>query len=360
MANVEPNLPFFFNMHSTSHSGPLTSFSSLSEYYIFVEDKPDKVGEGAEEVLTATISSVEPRKVPLSTMIGKHVPLFKRAKVLDLTKEPLQPELPSDTNIGEVPIADAPLVSASSFKGKESDSAPKVMAGYSKNYLDLPHTLSGGLEVTDTSKLGKALDAFHATHPLLLEEIGKTYEEYNDPLEIQGVIAKHVIRAMNASYVMACRLDCLDVDLRVRFENERASHFRMQELEKENEDYYGEKFDLSLKLSRLKLSLSKETKQANEAEQKALLAQESANKAVQYYRGSETYQEDLGVEAAYCLCGFVKTFKEVNPSMVAHYQEFTSGYPSHWFTSLDINAPLSPMEGEEGGVNPKVQDPPQA
>ncbi|GAA0171997.1 hypothetical protein LIER_41259 [Lithospermum erythrorhizon] len=98
-------------------------------------------------------------------------------------------------------------------------------------------------------------------------------------------------------------------------------------------------------------------KRANEAEQKALLAQESVGRAVEEYRTSEAYQEDLGMEAAYCLSLFVKTFKDASPSMVAHYQEYTSGYPSHWFTSLDINAHLSPMEGEEGGVNPEAQDP---
>ncbi|GAA0170851.1 hypothetical protein LIER_25025 [Lithospermum erythrorhizon] len=66
------------------------------------------------------------------------------------------------------------------------------MSGYSANYLDQPYTLPDDLEVTDKSKLWKALDAFRATRPLLLEEIGKTYEDYIDPLEIQGTIAKHL------------------------------------------------------------------------------------------------------------------------------------------------------------------------
>ncbi|GAA0161701.1 hypothetical protein LIER_17955 [Lithospermum erythrorhizon] len=192
MANIEPNLPLFFNMHSTSHSSPLTSFSSLSEYNIFVEDKPDKV----EEVLTAALSFMEARKVPFSTMVGKPIHLFKRAKVVtkimpesipastdgsttalgkrsfnsdapskpvfakrtktlahkytrpeiwDLTKEPLQSVPPSDINVGEVPLADTPLVSASSYKGKEiEDSVPKVTTGYFANYLDLPYTLLAG------------------------------------------------------------------------------------------------------------------------------------------------------------------------------------------------------------------------
>ncbi|GAA0157587.1 hypothetical protein LIER_14826 [Lithospermum erythrorhizon] len=130
---------------------------------------------------------------------------------------------------------DTPIVHASSSKGQESDSAPKVTSGYSETYLDVPYILPGGYEVTNKSKLGKALDS-RATHPLLLEEIGKPYVEYSDPLELQGVIAKHLVRAMNASHVLARRVDRLDVDLCLSPENERASQFKVQELEKEIDD----------------------------------------------------------------------------------------------------------------------------
>ncbi|GAA0152935.1 hypothetical protein LIER_11293 [Lithospermum erythrorhizon] len=159
----------------------------------------------------------------------------------------------------------------------------------------------------------------------------KSYDDYNDPFEIQGSIAKHLIKAMNASHVMARRLDRLDEELGVSRETERTSQFRVDQA-------------------------------ANEAEQKALVAQESASKAVDEYRASEAYHEELGEEMAYCLCHFVKTFKDINPSLATHYQEFISGYPSHCFFSLDIKAPLSPMEGEESEAQgqAQAQDPPQA
>ncbi|GAA0183323.1 hypothetical protein LIER_30751 [Lithospermum erythrorhizon] len=317
MENMESTLPLFFNLHSTSHSGFLTSFSSLFDYNIFVEDKPDKVSEGRQHskwcyvlggmdarvprvwtplskancpkfaksaqvkaqiallqgifqgpldykvfweegiLVHAGIicskefdSSVEPpitwgitfftsffahslltkssvlhydrearsqrakvvTKTPesasalaggLATALGKtplvpatpSKPVFvKRSKtldhkpprkeVLDLTHETLPSTPPHDTIASEVPLADTPLVRASSSKEKESDSAPKVTVGHSANYLGLPYILPGSLEVTGESRLGKALDAFRVTRPLLLEGLEKTYEEYSEPLEI--------------------------------------------------------------------------------------------------------------------------------------------------------------------------------
>ncbi|GAA0174905.1 hypothetical protein LIER_28193 [Lithospermum erythrorhizon] len=347
-------------------------------------------------------------KIPADHVVPPKPVLAKRTKtlahrppmkdVLDLTDEPLCLAPPSDMNLGEVPLAYNPMVQASSSKGQESDSSPKVTVGYSATYLDLPYTFPGGYEVNNTSKLGKALDAFRVTRPLLLEEIGKPYEEYNDPLELQGVIAKHLVKDMNESHVLDRRVDRLDVDLGLSCESEMASRFKVQESEKENEDLLrnqenaynkkktsteqalaeiskckdleaknvqleGGKFDLSL--SRPELSLTKATKRAKEGDQKTLMAQESANKAVDEYHASEAFHNNLEEETSYYLSHFVNTFKDINPSLVSYYQEFTSDYPPHWFFSLDINAPLSPLEGRgnesvsEALGPPQTPDPPQ-
>ncbi|GAA0160767.1 hypothetical protein LIER_17246 [Lithospermum erythrorhizon] len=326
-------------------------------------------------------------------MKGKRIPLFKRVGVVTkiapeisapastggwstaLGKRPSDPAAPPKPILmkktktlahrptrREAPFVDTPIVSGVSSKRKESDSAPKVTAGYSATYLNLPYTLPSGYEVTEKSKLGMALDAFHVTHPLLLEGIRKPYEEFIDPLELQGLITTHLVK----SHVLARRVDRLEVDLGLSLEGERASQLKVLELEKENEDLLwnqetaykekkiatqqalaeiakckdleaqnvkleGEKFDLTLKLSRLELSLSQEKKRAKEAEQKALVAQESASQAVEEYRSSEAFCEELGEETAYCLCHFVKTFKGINPSLAAHYLEFISGYPPTGF-----------------------------
>ncbi|GAA0176479.1 hypothetical protein LIER_29461 [Lithospermum erythrorhizon] len=295
-----------------------------------------------EEVLTASRSSVEPKMVPFSTMKGKRVPLFKRAgkrpsdpnvllklvlakriktlaymptkkEVLDLTQD-LLPSAPlgntsvppDDADTFEVPLADTPLVIGDSSKWKECDLAPKVTT----------------------------------------EEIGKPYEEYSGPLELQGVIAKHLVRAMNASHVLARRVDRLDVDLGLTRQSERASQFKVQELEKNNGEL----------LRNQEITYNKK-KIANDQ------ALQSAHHAVEEFR-SQRLSRGTGGGNAYCLCCFVKTFKEVNPSLAAHYQEFI--YPPCWFSSLDINAPLSPVEGEEAEAAPEAQDqlqpqdPPQA
>ncbi|GAA0141227.1 hypothetical protein LIER_35355 [Lithospermum erythrorhizon] len=363
MANVEPNFPIFFNMHSTSHSGYLTSFSSLYDYtYLLRINRitPSSTGGLATALDKRPVDHVAPPK----PVLAKRSKILAHKDVLDLTDEPLCSAPPSDMNLGEVPLEDTPMVQASSSKGEESDSAPKVTAGYSATYLDLPYTLSRGYEVTNMSKLGKALDACRATRPLLLEEIGKPYKEYNYPLELKGVIAKHL--AINASHVLARRVDRLNVDLGLNRESERASRFKAlveiskcKDLEAKNVQLKGERFDLSLKLSRLELSLTKATKRAKKAEHKALMAQESANKAVEEYRTSKAFHNELGEETTYYLCRFVKTFKDINPSLVSHYQVFTSGYPPHWFSSLDINAPLSPLEGEGNECVSKALGPPQ-
>ncbi|GAA0183048.1 hypothetical protein LIER_30530 [Lithospermum erythrorhizon] len=354
MENVEPNLPLFFNMHSTLHSGFLTFFSSLSNYNIFVEDKPDKdykvfYEEGVlihagiirskefdssveppvtwEKVLKAALSSVEPRKVSFSTMTWKRVPLFKKAKMV--TK--IVPEF-ATASTTVIPIAESAttvrkkdrlqllllgqfsqrgprhwlidrqyshriIVTAS--KGKEVDTDPKITTSYSANYLKLQYTLPGVLESTRTGKEKGELLRFQEN-------------AYNDK--------------------------------KTAIEQALAEIAKCKDLEAQNVKLKGEKIDLSLQVSRLQLSLSQETKRAQEAERKVLLAQEFAGKAIEEYRASKAYQEDLGAEAAYCLCRFVKTFKDINPSMVAHYQEFTSEYPSHWFTSLDVNASYPPWK----------------
>ncbi|GAA0157632.1 hypothetical protein LIER_14860 [Lithospermum erythrorhizon] len=208
-----------------------------------------------------------------------------RKYILDLTDEPLFSAPPSDAHIGEVPLADTPIIHASFSKGQESDSSPKVTAGYSATYLDLPYILPGGYEVTDKSKLGKALDDFLRNH-------GTTYNEKRTATE-QALVE-----------IAKCK-----------------------DLEAKNVKLEGE-------------------------------TQESANKAVEEYRASEAYHDELGEETAYFLCRFVKTFKDINPSLALHYQEFINGYPSRWFSSLDLNAPLSPMEGEGNEGVSKAQGQP--
>ncbi|GAA0176179.1 hypothetical protein LIER_29220 [Lithospermum erythrorhizon] len=46
MVEINPTLPLFFNMHNTSHFGPLTSFPTAQSCKKFADHKPNKVTEG--------------------------------------------------------------------------------------------------------------------------------------------------------------------------------------------------------------------------------------------------------------------------------------------------------------------------
>ncbi|GAA0141085.1 hypothetical protein LIER_02310 [Lithospermum erythrorhizon] len=123
-------------------------------------------------------------------MTDERVPLFWRAKVfiarkrmhsdiLDLTEDPH-----SSNFLGKEPLDDSTRLNPStsdSLPDEGSDSAPRAKTGYSANYLDLPYTLPGGFQVTESSTLWKKSDAFRASRPLLLERIGKVTNPFTIP-----------------------------------------------------------------------------------------------------------------------------------------------------------------------------------
>ncbi|GAA0159501.1 hypothetical protein LIER_38882 [Lithospermum erythrorhizon] len=45
MAETYPTIPLFFNMHNTSHSGPLTYFPAARGWNIFADPKIEKISE---------------------------------------------------------------------------------------------------------------------------------------------------------------------------------------------------------------------------------------------------------------------------------------------------------------------------
>ncbi|GAA0154239.1 hypothetical protein LIER_37831 [Lithospermum erythrorhizon] len=169
--------------------------------------------------------------------------------------------------------------------------------------------------------------------------------------------------AMNASYVIARIAGLLDDAGKEACENERALQLRVKDLEGENE-----------KLEVASAAPSKETKEAtahtmveirkhdalqahllaikraSEVEDKAKAAEETLphriHAAIQAYQRSADYKLEVGNEAAYYLCHFNKTYKDLNPIMVANYKDFIQRYPKEWFTPLSLDAPLT-SEAEE-------------
>ncbi|GAA0156436.1 hypothetical protein LIER_13938 [Lithospermum erythrorhizon] len=168
------------------------------------------------------------------------------------------------------------------------------------SYLELPFTLPGGFQITKDSTLWKKSDSFRASHPLLLERIGKVFESFCYLLEIHGALTGHLIKAINSSYVMAHKTDLLDDAYEEGREKEKALQHRVKEMEEQNENLKvvpaamskekkkataqamaeirkhdvlqarftrleGEHFELSSRLTRLQLIQSQEAKRANEA-----------------------------------------------------------------------------------------------
>ncbi|GAA0151397.1 hypothetical protein LIER_10126 [Lithospermum erythrorhizon] len=104
-------------------------------------------------------------------------------------------------------------------------------------------------------------------------------------------------------------------------------------------------------------------RRASEAEQRSKAAEEALpgqiKRAIDEYQRSEEFRMEAGKEAAYYLCRFTKTYKDVTPAIVVNYEELIQGYEHAWFRPLDLSAPLTPDEEEETGpLDPADTDAP--
>ncbi|GAA0142343.1 hypothetical protein LIER_35563 [Lithospermum erythrorhizon] len=184
-----------------------------------------------------------------------------------------------------------------------AESVPKAKTGYSTNFMELPYTIPGGFQMIEESSLRKKHDSFRATRPLLLERIRKDYDTIRDPLGIHGVVACHLIKAVNASHALACRADLLDDARAEACENERALQLQVAELKKENE--------------RLQVAATLAVKEKKEPTSQTLV---------------EIKKHDL-LQARF-----------TSKLPVPH-----SRYPEEWFALLDLSTPLktSPKKEED-------------
>ncbi|GAA0174499.1 hypothetical protein LIER_27881 [Lithospermum erythrorhizon] len=362
MAEIAATIPLFFNMHNTSHSGPLTSFPSTKDYNIFAKLKPEKIDEDRWHTkwyyVRGGISDTVPKrwtslaealcpKFPKTALVKAQIATLKRLfvklyhyKIFCEEGVLIQASLPRSLTkawrlllVGvyllllpipekEAPSGIACFIPSTSelLQEEESDSAPKAMMGYSANYLGFP----------------------------LLS-----------------------LAAMNASYVIARRTDLLDDAREEACEKERAFQLRVKELEEENEKLKvtptaasKEKKETTAQamveirkhdaLQKLQLQLvpNQTTKRVSDYEQKAKAAADAlprrVQEAIHAYQRSHTFHLEAGKETAHCLCRFTKTYRDVNHSIVANYEDFIQRYPKEWFAPLSLAAPLTPeVEDEE-------------
>ncbi|GAA0145466.1 hypothetical protein LIER_42862 [Lithospermum erythrorhizon] len=131
-------------------------------------------------------------------MSGNQVPLFRRSKVVN--KSSREPAVPAVDVIPPTTTKTSTDVS-----GKMPAPPEERPPLFSKRQKSI-----GGFQVTEDSNLWKKSDAFRASHPLLLERIGKDYKSIRDPLEVHGALSRHLIKAMNPSCALDRRADLLD------------------------------------------------------------------------------------------------------------------------------------------------------
>ncbi|GAA0161006.1 hypothetical protein LIER_17425 [Lithospermum erythrorhizon] len=283
--------------------------------------------------------------IPLKRAPAPHsrkgkIPLLATAAldILDLTEDPLSSNFPRKEQLDD--STNLNPSTSNSLPNEGSDSAPRAKTGYSANYLDLPYTLPGDFQVTENSTLWKKADSFRPSRPLILQRIVKDYKSILDPLEVHGALALHLIKAMNASYALACRADLLDdarQEAAIKEKKEETSQ-AMVEIKKHDAlqtrftRLEVEHFDISRKLGRLQLVHNQTTKKVQ--------------KAIFDYQRSAEFRLEADKEAAYCLCCFTKTYRDVNPSIIANYEDFIQEYPEEWFAPLDLSGPLTPIAEE--------------
>ncbi|GAA0169554.1 hypothetical protein LIER_24008 [Lithospermum erythrorhizon] len=290
--------------------------------------------------------SVSLEKRPTSS--GPKKPLFAKKK----KKTALPPPLPSEiVDFSEGPILEEPShtyyggknnppICTGAVQAEGSNSVHVVKRGYSTNYLPLPYTLPGGLVINESSELQRNCEAFMAVKPLMLKQIGQSFDSFRDPLEIDGASMSRVIESMNDSCILACKVhEGLD---------------REKVLKAQLEEARGE----CSNVEKIVFARDQETKRAEEAEDKMkevqttaeALAQQRVQEALENFKDTLEYKLAAGTKVVYCLFEFVKTYKDDTPSLVMNYQEFIQPYPSEWFAALSFDTPSSPEEG--GSADP--------
>ncbi|GAA0152018.1 hypothetical protein LIER_10608 [Lithospermum erythrorhizon] len=131
-------------------------------------------------------------------------------------------------------------------------------------------------------------------------------------------------------------------------------HTRCTSVEAEN-------VGLNSKLKNAQMMADFSKKRADEAPQKLEAVEEAVpgriEEAVRGYQFFEDFRREAGKDAAYCLCHFTRTYKEVNPVIVDNFRKFIQGYDEEWFTNCNLDTPLTPEEeGEEEPLPEAAED----
>ncbi|GAA0185604.1 hypothetical protein LIER_32892 [Lithospermum erythrorhizon] len=337
----------------------------------------------------------------------------KRIETITISEDPpsTSPPAPAvplqEPNSSPAPVPQAPLDPSPSVP-QGADPQAASSSELSPKLMSLPYSLVSGLSITEESNLWEKAEAFQASKPLILERLKSGYDEEN-PLEVQAIVARHLIRALNASYSLATRSHALEssfqdkvrevskqnegllsenaglktenAGLKSEVEQLKARLLTLQREKREVQEQFiqmGDRYDV---LNQRFSSLEGETEYIKEQQKRAQriseLSRKRAEEALQklkevedslpikveeacqlrQYHFSEDFRNEAGRDAAYCLCRFTRTYKDSNPLIVENYKDFIAGYDADWFSSCDLDAPLTPEEEEDEEVAPPEDEP---
>ncbi|GAA0155234.1 hypothetical protein LIER_13005 [Lithospermum erythrorhizon] len=242
---------------------------------------PTTHGAGASQTGMSAVNTaqrcVEPKDVPFSTMVGECRPLFRKSKVR------------------KVPIA---AIAATSTSNAEKRRAPE----------------EGGPRLFSPHKKHTAQRPKQVEHVTISEDPPSTYPLPPAPVDNvnpPSPVSKEKKEAQEQCINEAKKLELL-----------HSHHTRVE--------------------AEMMADFSK--KRADETAQKLKAVEEAVpgqiEKAIRGYQFSKDFRREAGKDAAYCLCRFTRTYKEVNPAIVDNYCEFIQGYDKEWFTNCNLDAPL--------------------
>ncbi|GAA0148201.1 hypothetical protein LIER_07714 [Lithospermum erythrorhizon] len=170
-------------------------------------------------------------------MTSESVPLFRRANVVKKVSQ--------DTVVTTSHPTVAPQPCSSSGKRPAAETCPYL---FSKRHKSISHkrprfeildliedpliSIPPEWEVPrESSSLNPSISRLLPEEDVdsapKLEQIRKDYDAIRDPLEIHGAVARHLIKALNASHALACRTDLLGDARAEACEKERALQFQV-------------------------------------------------------------------------------------------------------------------------------------
>ncbi|GAA0154019.1 hypothetical protein LIER_12121 [Lithospermum erythrorhizon] len=239
---IRYSLPVDFSEEDLDNFRQYFSIPSFLEMHLPLEWKRPAPSEARPPLFSKRHKSIA-RKLPHS-------------EILDLTVDRTSSNVPDKESLDES-TSQHPSTS-DSLPDEGSDSAPRAKATFLENYLDLPYTLPGSIQINESSTLWKKSDAFRASVPSWLDVVATLAIKEKKEATSQAIseIKKH---------------DALE------------AWFNLLK---------GEHFDLTQKLERLQLVHNQTTKKVSELEDKVKSVQHALPQQVQraifeYQRSAE-------------------------------------------------------------------------